>query len=107
MTTKKKVLGILECIDVSKAAGTDNVSRRCIKDGEKILAKPTAEIYSTSISLGLFPRDYKIDKLKPLYKKGFKTKSENLKLIFLLLLVSRIIERIVYDDVDHFVFYSK
>ena len=47
LITKKKVLGILECIDTSKAAGTDNVSRRCIKDGEKILAKPTAEIYNT------------------------------------------------------------
>ena len=47
LTTKKKVLEILECIDISKAAGTDNVSGKCIKDGAKILGKTLAEIYNT------------------------------------------------------------
>ena len=44
----------------------------------------------------------KIAKLKPLYIKGSKTNAENLRLISFLPLISKVIERIVYDQVDTF-----
>ena len=68
LTTKKKVLEILKCIDISRAAGIDKISGRFLKDGANILAKPTAEICNISISPGFFPIDCKIAKLKPLQR---------------------------------------
>ena len=44
LTTERKDLEILQCIDISKAAGIDKISGRFLKDGENILAKPIAEI---------------------------------------------------------------
>ena len=44
-----KVLEILQCIDISKAAGIDKISGSFLKDGANILAKPIAEICNTSI----------------------------------------------------------
>ena len=79
LTTKKKVLKVLQFIGISKAAGIDKVSGRYLKDGANILAKTIAEICNISISLGLFLSDCKIAKLKPLYKKGFKTNPEHFR----------------------------
>ena len=78
------------------------VSGRFLKDGANILAKPIAKICNISILSGLFPSDCKIAKLKPLYKKGLKTNPENFRPISLLPLISKVIERIVYDQVDNF-----
>ena len=73
-----------------------------LKDGANILTKPAAKICNICISSGLFPSDCKIAKLKPLYKKGSKTNPENFRPISLLPLISKVIERIVYDQVDNF-----
>ena len=49
-----------------------------------------------------FPKWLQIAKLKPLYKRGSKTNPENFRSISLLPLTSKVIERIVYDQVDNF-----
>ena len=99
---EKKVLEVLQFIDISKAAGIDKISGKCLEDGPNILAKPIAKTCNIFICSGLFPSDCKIAKLKPLYKKGSKTKPENFRPIFLLPLISKVIERILYDQVDNF-----
>ena len=92
----------MQFIDISKAAGIDKISGRFLKDGANILAKPMAKICNISISSGLFTRDCKIAELKPLYQKASKTNPENFRPISLLPLISRVIERIVYNQVDNF-----
>ena len=95
---EKKFLEVLQFIDISKPAGIDKISGKLLKDGADILAK----ICNIFISSGLFPSDCKIAKLKPLYIKGSKTNPENFRPISLLPLISKVIERIVYDQVDNF-----
>ena len=97
MTTEKNVLEVLLFIDISKAAVIDKISGRFLKGAANILVKPKAKIFNISISSGLFPSNCKIAKLKPFYKKGSKTNPENFRPISLLPLISKIIERIVYD----------
>ena len=60
LATEKKVLEVLQCIDISKAAGIDKMLGRFLKDGANILAKPIAKICNISISSGLFPSDCKM-----------------------------------------------
>ena len=102
MTTEKKVLEVLQFIDISKAAEIDKISGRFLKDGANIVAKLTAKICNISIFSRLFPSDCKIAKLEQLYKKGSKINPENVRPISLLLLISKVIERIAYDQVDNF-----
>ena len=95
---------VFQCIDISKAAGVDKISRRFFKDTKncKYSGKIIAKICNISTSSGLFPSDCDIAKLKPLYKKGSKTNPENFRPISLLPLISKVIERIVYDQVHNF-----
>ena len=81
LTTEKKVLEALQFINISKAAGIDKISGRFLEDGANILAKPIA---------------------KTLYKTGSKTNSENFRPISLLPLISKFIQRIVYDQIDNY-----
>ena len=75
----KKVLEVLQCIDISKAAGIDKISGRLSKDAANALVKPIAKICNISILSRLFSHDCKIDKLKPVHKKGPKTNPENFR----------------------------
>ena len=80
---EKKVLEVLQFIDISKAAGIDKISGRFLKDGANILAKSIAKICNISISSGLFPIDCKFAQLKPIYNKGFRTNPEKFRPISL------------------------
>ena len=64
---------LLKSCNVKKAAGIDNISGRFLKDGADVLALPITQICNLSIKLSHFPKDCKVAKLKPLYKKGTKT----------------------------------
>ena len=70
LTTKKKVSEVLQCIDISKAAGIDKISGRFLKDTANIMAKTYSKNMNIFMSARLFPSHCKIAKLKPLYKKG-------------------------------------
>ena len=63
--------------EVTKAAGLDQISGKCLKDGARILAKPISELCNHSMALGSFLDACKIAKVKPLFKKGSKTDPSN------------------------------
>ena len=54
-TTEDIVLKLLKDIDISKAAGVDNLPGRFLMDGAIILAKPVTEICNLSIKSKTFP----------------------------------------------------
>ena len=61
-------------INASKAAGIDRLPGRFLKDGVDVLAKPVTDICNLSMSLNKFPRAFKFAKVKPLFKKGFRSR---------------------------------
>ena len=81
------------CLDVSKAPDIDEISPRFLKDGAEVLAKPIWDIINLSIKLSIFPDKCKIAKLTPLFKKRSKTDFKNYRLISLLPLISKLIEK--------------
>ena len=48
-----------------------------------------------------FPLDYKIAKLELLYKKGSKTDPKNYCPVSLLSLVSKVIEKVIYNHIHN------
>ena len=85
----------MENIEISKLHG------RFLKDGAKILSKPISEIYSLSISHGIFPNTCKVSKLKPIFKKGKKVDPSNYRPISLLLLISKTIKILMRKSFWH------
>ena len=80
----------------------DNPSGRFLKDGAKVLAKRTTELWNLSITSGKFPDSCKIAKLKPIYKKGSLTEGSNCRPISLVPLISKVIEKVIHDQTSTF-----
>ena len=89
---------ILKEFKTNKATGVDNLAGRFLKDGSNTLCAPIAKICNLSIKFASFPDKCKVAKIKSLYKKDLKTDPKNFRPILLLPLVSKIIERIIYDQ---------
>ena len=54
-TTEGYMFNILKNIEVTKAAGIDQISGKFLKDGVRILAKPISGLCNLSMALGSFP----------------------------------------------------
>ena len=81
--SESTILNILKNTNVSKAAGSDNLSGCFLKDGAEVLAKPITDLCDLSISSGKFLDSCKIAKLKPIHKKGSLTEASNYRSISL------------------------
>ena len=81
-------------MNASKAAGINDLSGKFLKDGTDILARLISQLCNLSIKLNLFPRSCKIAKVKPIFKKGSKPDTQNYRPISLLLILSKITERL-------------
>ena len=90
-------------LKTNKVTGIDNLSGRFLKDGSKVLATPITQICNLSIKLSTVPDECKIEKLKPLYKKGKKTDPKNYRPISLLPVISKILEKVIHNQTIEFV----
>ena len=68
------------------------------QDGADILTIPITQLCNLSIKFSHFPKDCKVAKPKPLYKKGNKTDTKNFRPISLLPIISKIIEKVIHDQ---------
>ena len=94
-------------VEVTKAAGIDQISGKYLKDGARVLAKPISELWNPSMTLGRFPDAWKIAKVKPVFKKGSGIDQSNYRPISLLPLLSKVFERIVLEQTEEFVSLNK
>ena len=102
-----KILSIFKGLNRSKEAGIDIYLVNFLKDATDVLAWPILQLWNLPIKLNSFPPSCEIAKVKPLFKKGSKTNSQNYRLISLLPLLLKIIERIVHDQAEEFLSNSK
>ena len=67
--SQEELFKIIQNINISKAAGKDNLSGKCLKDGAEILAKPVSEIWNLLITSRDFPNACKVTKLNLFLRK--------------------------------------
>ena len=87
------ISNLLKSCNVNKAARIDNASGRFLKDGTDVLGIPMTQICNLSIKLSHFPKDCKVAKLKPFYKKGTKTDPKNFIPISLLPIIPKFLRK--------------
>ena len=98
---RKEIYKILINVDPNKAYGIDEIRGRFLQNGAELLTEPLCKIINLSLSFK-FPLMCKTAKVKPLYKKGKNAESENYRPVSLLPILSKIIERVVYNQlIEH------
>ena len=91
-----------ECIDSiiknmksKSSTGYDNISNKLVKSAKDVLIKPLTLLMNQIIHTGEFPKQLKIAKVKPLFKKGIQSSFTNHRPISLLPSISKIFEHVM------------
>ena len=93
----------LSSLNSSKSTGLDNISARFLKDGASFLKLPITYIINMSITSGEVPGELKSARVKPLFKKNCRSEVGNYRPVSILCVVSKILERAVYNQLEAFV----
>ena len=97
--TVSQVLDVLANLDASKATGPDEIPARILKETAHEIASSLCELFNKSLRLGPVPTDWKLANVIPVFKKDSKKHAENYRPISLLCLVSKVMERCVFNSI--------
>ena len=92
------VTRLLKTIDEKKSAGLDNIPNKLLKIAAEVVAPSLTKIFIQSIITGIFPKEWKEARVSPLYKSGAKNYRSNYRPISVIPTVSKIYEKIIYDQ---------
>jgi hypothetical protein len=96
---EREVITALKNLDPNKANGPDQIPPGFLKECAQSLAKPLTIIFNRSLETGRVPSGWKKAKVCPIFKKGEKCDIKNYRPISLLNIVSKILERCVYNHI--------
>ncbi len=88
----------IRALDSSKSPGPDRIPVKILKDAISIVSEPLTLIYNASLEKGVFPQTWKLARVTPIFKAGNKTDVNDYRPISVLSVVSRILEKIVHDQ---------
>ena len=79
---------IIQSLDLNKGSGLDGISCKLLKEAAPVITPSLTFIINLSIRSCIFPDDWKIAKVTPLFKEGSKSDANNYRPISVLLIVS-------------------
>ena len=94
----KRIRDILRNIDCNKAQWPDNIHGVILKTCASSLARPLSIIFELIYNTGILPAEWKCANVVPVFKKGVKENIENYRPISLTCISTKVMERIIYDE---------
>ena len=89
---------IVSKMEVKMGSGFDNISNALLKRLIPVIKGPLCTIFNKSLVLGIFPDLMKLAKIIPLHKGGEQNLCDNYRPISLLPVISKVLEKIVYQQ---------
>ena len=100
--TSDCVLKQLKSLNKTKSTGLDGISAKFLNDSADHIHNQVTHILNLSITSSKVPRALKKAKVVPLYKKDNKFDVGNYRPVSILCSLSKILERVVYDQLEQF-----
>ena len=92
---EESIDSIIKNVKSKSSTGYDNISNKLVKSAKDVLIKPLTLLMNQIIYTGEFPKQLKIAKVKPLFKKGIQSSFANYRPISLLPFISKIFEHVM------------
>ena len=100
--TAEEIIKHIQNLKPKSSSGYDQISSKLLKEIGPIISQHLCLIINQSLCTGIFPDRLKLAKVIPLFKKGYKLLFENYRPISLLTAISKIFERVVFNQLyDH------
>lgn len=97
--SENNIMDIINKLKCKSSTGFDNISTKLLKFIAPVITSPLCMIINQSLKTGIFPDKCKIAKVIPIYKKGKNVLFENYRPISLLPAMSKVFERVVFDQI--------
>ena len=96
--SKDEVLHLLSSIPRKTSSGPDGISSTMLWNTATAIASSLTKLFNRSLSLGQVPADWKLSNITPVPKGGDPKRVSNYRPISLLSLPSKILERIIFNQ---------
>ena len=96
------VLDLLKKIDEKKATALDKIPSKLLKMAASIVAPSLTDIFTKSILMGIYPTEWKLARVTPIFKKGSKSDINNCRPTSVIPVVSKVLEKLVYGQLYHY-----
>lgn len=106
-TNEVEVLSIIHFLKIGKSPGCDTISNSLVKNLAVEIVQPLVHIFNLSLTNGIVPREMKVAKVVPIFKKGDPKLLTNYRPISLLTTFSKILEKLIYVRTVKFLNSSK
>ena len=93
--SQEEVEAALASLNITDAAGHDNLTTRLIKEMREPLACIMTHLVNQSFKYDKYPTAWKLAKISPLYKKGDKFDARNYRPVAVLPALSKVMEKVV------------
>ena len=100
--TVNRVKKLLSQLKNKKSISIDQLDNFSVKLASDYLAEPLHHVISLSIMQQKFPSCWKLTKIVPLHKKQSTLKPENYRPVAILSPLSKILEKVVYEQIYHY-----
>ena len=90
-------------LNSKKSPGSDFIPPKVVKESFKVLTPPLTKLFNASVEGNLFPSDLKYANVSPLFKKDDSTNKENYRPISILPSISKIFERLMFQQITSYV----
>ncbi|CAC5417730.1 unnamed protein product [Mytilus coruscus] len=94
--TQEEVYDQLLLLDLSKATGSDSISPRFLKYAARELIYPLALLFNNLLQLCIYPYDWKLANVKPVYKIGSQEILSNYRPSSLLSIIGKTMKNICF-----------
>ena len=93
-----KVLQLFLNLSDRKASGLDNISSKLLKVAAPVIATSITDLFNCSISTGVFPDEWKLARVVPVFKKGIRSDVNNYRPTSIIPIIARVFEKAIYDQ---------
>ncbi|KFV46500.1 hypothetical protein N341_11730, partial [Tyto alba] len=91
----------LHHVDTRKSMGPDGIHPEVLRVLAEVLTKPLSIIYQQSWLTGEVPADWRLTKVMPIYRKGWKEDRGNNRPVSLTAVLGKVMEQIILSVIMH------
>jgi len=101
---EEEIIAVIKNLDDKKAQGPHNIPVRLLKETASEIAPSLRALFNKSLRVGAFPTECKLANVVPVHKLGEKSHVENYRPISLLSIISKVLERCVFNNIKNHVY---
>jgi hypothetical protein len=98
------VVSLAKILKDELTAGYDDIHKSLVKQCIQLIIGPLTHIYNLSLRSGVFPDEWKLAKVKPLYKKGDRYDIQNYRPVSIISVFAKLLETLMFNRLILFLY---